>query len=44
MVRKMSVASLVTNVSCLSISVLKCKKATSDGITNEAFVLEGYSK
>ena len=34
----------MTNASCLCISVLKCRKAMSDGIIDEAFVLEGYSK
>ena len=34
----------MTNASCLCISVLKFRKAMSDGITDEAFVLEGYSK
>ena len=37
-------ASLVTNASCLCISVMKCKKMTSVGITDDVFVLEGYSK
>ena len=40
----MAVASLVTNVSCLCISVLKYSKTMSDGIIYEAFVLEGCSK
>ena len=43
-VQEMAVASLATNASCLWISVLICRKTTSDGITDEAFVLEGYSK
>ena len=34
----------MTNASCLCISVLKCRKATSDEIIDEEFVLEGYSK
>ena len=34
----------MTNASCLCISVVKCRKTTSDGITDEAFALEGYSK
>ena len=44
----MAVASLVTNASCLCISVLKCRKMMLDGvgagIIDEVFVLEGYSK
>ena len=41
----MVMTSLVTNTSCLCISVLKFRKMmTSDGITDEAFVFEGYSK
>ena len=34
----------MTNASCLCISVLKCRKATSDEIIDEEFVLKGYSK
>ena len=44
MVWKMVVASLVTNASFLCILVLKCRKMTLDGITDDAFELEGYSK
>ena len=40
----MVMALLVINASCLYILVLKSRKKTSDGITDEAFVLEGYSK
>ena len=40
----MAMVSLVTNSSCLCISVLKCRKATSDEIIDEVYVLEGYSK
>ena len=36
--------SLVTNANCLYISVFKCKKMTLDGITDDAFELESYSK
>ena len=36
--------SLVTNASCLCISLLKCGMMKPDGIIDEAFVLGGYSK
>ena len=43
MICKMAMASLVDNANCLCISVLKCGKVTSHGITNEVFILEaGY--
>ena len=40
----MVMASQVTDTNWLCISVLKCRKMISDGITDEAFVLEDYSK